>query len=110
MQELGVEADRAGLVEEWRAVPQGWYVGGAAFREWMAGLAEKPLRHARPGSLRGEVKREHGEADAERLVGVGLPLAGLGDTDLAKGRKGERHSRTRWRGGCAGTPPCVGVG
>jgi hypothetical protein len=54
----------------------------------MVGLAEKPLRHARSGSLSGEVKREHGEAEAERLVGVGLPLAGLGETNLAKRRKG----------------------
>jgi len=56
--------------------------------EWMPGLAEKPLRHARPGSLSGALKREHGEADAERLVRVGLPLAGLKENDVPKGWKG----------------------
>jgi hypothetical protein len=38
--------------------------------------------------LNGGAKREHGEAEAERLLAVGLPLAGLEEGALAEGRKG----------------------
>ena len=85
--ELGIEAGRASLAEEWKTVRRGWYVGGAAFRARMLGLAEGPLRQARSGSLSGGAKREHGEAWAERLLAVGLPLVGLKESDLTKGRK-----------------------
>jgi hypothetical protein len=86
--ELGIEAGRARLTEEWQAVRRGWYVGGQVFRERLLGLAEKPLRQARSASLSGGAKREHGEARAERMLAVGLAVVGLAQSDLPTGAKG----------------------
>jgi hypothetical protein len=57
---------------------------------WLATLAEacEPLSRGRRGSYSGEAKREHGEAEADRLVRLGLPLVGLGESDLAVLPKG----------------------
>ncbi len=86
--EQGIEAGRARLAEEWRALRRGWYVGSQAFRERMLGLAGKPLGQARSASLSGGAKREHGEAQAERMLAAGLAVVGLAESDLPTGAKG----------------------
>jgi hypothetical protein len=81
--ELGIEQGRKQWEQEWKALRRGWYFGGAKFRERMLELINEPLSRGRRGSYSGEAKREHGEAEADRLVRLGLPLVGLGESDLA---------------------------
>jgi hypothetical protein len=51
-----------------------------------------PLK-GRRGSHSGGAKQEHGEARAQRLLRLGLPLAGLAEGDLAGGPKGALEKR-----------------
>ena len=86
--ELGIKRGREELVEEWKAVRRGWYVGGAEFKERMLALVEGPLRQGRSASYSGEAKRAHGEAEAERLLARGLAALDWEANQLAETRKG----------------------
>ncbi|MCX6930279.1 MAG: hypothetical protein NT154_44780 [Verrucomicrobia bacterium] len=54
----------------------------------MLALVEQPLRQGRSGSYSGEAKRVHGEAEAERLLALGLAALELAEGQLAETRKG----------------------
>ena len=86
--ELGIEQGRKELEQQWKALRRGWYLGGSEFRERMLALVGQPLTKARRGSHSGEAKREHGEAQAERLVRLGLPVMGLQESQLEGHPKG----------------------
>ncbi len=72
MLELGIEQGRAELAEQWKALRRGGYLGGAEFRERLLQLAKGPLCKGLRRSHSGAVKREHGQAEAERLLQQGL--------------------------------------
>ena len=86
--ELGIKQGRQELAAEWKAIRRGWYLGDAAFRERMLGLVEGPLRSRRRSSYSGGAKREHGEAEAERLLARGLAVLNLEESRLAQPPKG----------------------
>jgi putative transposase len=86
--ELGIKQGRQELAEEWKTIRRGWYLGGAAFRERMLALAEGPLRRGQRSSYSGGAKREHGEAEAERLLARGLAVLKLEASRLAERPKG----------------------
>ena len=88
MLELGIEQGRKELEQQWKALRRGWYLGGSEFRERMLAFVGQPLTKARRGSHSGEAKREHGEAQAERLVRLGLPVMGLQESQLEGHPKG----------------------
>jgi hypothetical protein len=63
------------LVE--KQLRRSWFVGGEPFRRWLAGQL--------PGSsdnLRGEQRRAHDEAEAERLLKEALQLLSIGEEEL----------------------------
>jgi len=72
---------------------RGWYLGDEAFKDRLLGLVEtgsKALR--RTGSHQGAATREHGEAEAEKLVMLGLEHVGLVDPPegrMVRTRKGD---------------------
>ncbi len=81
-----------------KALRRGWYLGGEGFRDRLLSMLD-----AVPGGLRGnpanragEAVREHGEAEAERLLQAILPQLGLPRTadELAALRKGDPRKVT----------------
>ena len=69
--ELGMQAGREELAQQWKVLRRGWCLGGAAFKERMLTLVGGPLRQGRRHSYSGPAKREPGEAEAERLLARG---------------------------------------
>ncbi len=63
---------------------RGWYFGREVFREWLLEQAKSVLtRHRSAGqNYHGEELKAHGEAEAERLIAVGLREHGLKEKDL----------------------------
>ena len=60
-----------------KQLERGWFVGGETFRRWLA--------EQLPGSsdnLRGEQRRAHDEAEAERLLKEALQLLSIGEDEL----------------------------
>ncbi len=96
--ELGMERGREQLEQEWKALRRGWYLGGPEFREPMVELVGRPLGRARRGSHSGAAKREHGEAEAGRLLRRGLAVLGLEERDVVGRPKGapEQHVLAWW--------------
>lgn len=81
-------ADHAGTIGEaaMRALRRGWYLGDERFKDRLLELVEKPPRSKRAGAG----SRDHGEAEAIRMIRqglatLGLPLDQAGLGRLAKG-------------------------
>ena len=70
------EAGRRGEFES--QIKRGWYIGSAEFKETLL----KGLLGRGGDNLRGEQRRAHGEAEAERLLAAGLLVLGLEEGDL----------------------------
>ncbi len=96
--ELGIEQGREKLAEEWKGIRRGWYLGGAEFRERMLGRVGSPLLKGGSSSHGGEARREHGEAQAERLLQAGLPVMRLEESQLEERPKGaaEKQALAWW--------------
>jgi hypothetical protein len=86
--ELGEEKDQGELTEQWNAIRRSWCLGDAAFKKRMLKLAEGSMQRGRKGSYSGEAKREHGEAEAERLLAKGLSAFKLEEKGLSDQPKG----------------------
>lgn len=70
------------LAEDRQSLRQGWCLGRSSFRREMLAL----LSETSGDNLRGDQRREHGEAAAERLYRVGLNRFGLED-EAVRSRK-----------------------
>jgi REP element-mobilizing transposase RayT len=75
--ELGMKAGRKGLEEQWKRIRRGWYLGREGFGERMLRLVKGRIAKGRAGSYMGPAKREHGQAEAKRLLEWGLGALGL---------------------------------
>jgi hypothetical protein len=73
---MGGEEDEVEEVVE-KQLKRGWFVGGEAFRKWLS----KQLP-AHSDNLRGEQRRAHNEAEAERLLGLALATLKLKEEEL----------------------------
>lgn len=75
------------------ALRRGWYLGDGTFRDRLLSLVEKGSKALRrTGSHQGTAIREHGEAEAERLIRLGLERLGLLEASggkLVQTRKGD---------------------
>ena len=87
---LEARAANGGMIdsEATKALKRGWYLGEPGFRDRLLGKLE---RKAGRRSRAGEPRREHGEAEAERLAVQALGILGLaaGPGELAGLRKGD---------------------
>jgi putative transposase len=86
--ELGDREGRRQLNETWRGIRRGWYLGDEGFRGRMLKYVQQTLAKGRWGTYSGQAKREHGEAEAERLLAKGMEVLGLGWEALEGGAKG----------------------
>lgn len=86
--ELGCQAGRKELEEQWKAVRRGWYVGGQAFREKLEAGLEKAATGRRPESHSGPAKAAHDAAAAEQHLGRALRALGLKAQHLAESALG----------------------
>jgi hypothetical protein len=70
---------------------RGWYFGREVFREWLLGQADEHLMKRRAGkqNYHGEEIRDHGQAEAERLIAAGLSERGLQEEMLAGLRRSD---------------------
>jgi REP element-mobilizing transposase RayT len=75
--ELGMKAGRAELMEQWKALRRGWFIGGEGFGTKLRERIERLLHGRQRESYSGAAKREHGEQAAERLLGAGLAALGM---------------------------------
>lgn len=91
--ELGIQQGQEGLAKEWKGIRRGWYLGGAELRQRMLRLMDAPLRQGRKNSHSGEVRREHGEEQADRLLQAALPVAGLDQSQLEARPKGSAEKQ-----------------
>jgi hypothetical protein len=75
--ELGMEAGRRELNEEWTRIRRGWYLGGEGFRGRLVKCLKQAMAHGQGSSYSGEAKREHGEAEAQRRLSRGMAVLKL---------------------------------
>lgn len=73
------------LVE--KQLRRGWYIGGDSFRGWLSGMLPN---HS--DNLRGDQRKAHGEAEAERLLQRALAELGVGEPELL-GMKNNRAQK-----------------
>ena len=71
------DAGRRGEFE--RQIKRGWFIGSDVFREKLDKFLEGQTRK---DTFRGAQRREHGEAEAERLIGVCLEALGMTEDEL----------------------------
>ncbi len=81
--ELRLKTGREALAVEWKAIRRGWYLGSESFGERMLDRVKGALSKGRASSFSGEAKRQHGEAEAERLLALGLTALQLQPGELA---------------------------
>jgi hypothetical protein len=86
--ELGDSAGRRQLNEAWCRIRRGWYLGDDGFRGRMLKHVKQTLEKGRWGTYSGAAKREHGEAEAERLLARGMEELSVGWAALDRGAKG----------------------
>jgi len=70
-----------------KQLKRGWYVGGESFRGW---LSKKLPDHS--DNLRGDQRRAHDEAEAERLLDRALVVLGMSESALV-GMKSNRPEK-----------------
>jgi len=75
--ELGMEAGRKELEEEWKGLRRGWYLGGESFLEHLKGRLAGAVKAYRRESLSGPAKKTHDEAAAERWLAAGAKELGV---------------------------------
>jgi REP element-mobilizing transposase RayT len=77
--------------EATKALKQGWHLGPESFRDRLLGLLDSAKKIRLKGSQAGGPLREHGAAEAERLLRVALPALELpaSTEELAKLRKAD---------------------
>lgn len=86
--ELGLKAGQKALAQEWKGIRRGWYQGGEGFRGRLLRKITDALQGKRAGSYAGEAKRDHGEAQAERLLRLGLAALKIQPGQLEAAPKG----------------------
>jgi REP element-mobilizing transposase RayT len=86
--EIGMQAGRGGLEEQWRQMRRGWYVGGEGFFGELRERLEKAVRGRRRESHSGAARRAHDELAAEKMLQTGLKALGLRMEALQRMRKG----------------------
>lgn len=85
--ELRMKEGRRELNEEWKRIRRGWYLGGEGFRGRMLKSLKQAMGKGLAGSYGGEAKREHGEAEAERILTQGMEGLKVKEEDLVRGPK-----------------------
>jgi hypothetical protein len=60
-----------------KQLERGWFIGGETFRKWLAQQLPESS-----DNLRGEQRRAHDEAEAERLLKEALQLLSIGEDKL----------------------------
>jgi REP element-mobilizing transposase RayT len=86
--ELGSQAGRKQLDEEWESLRRGWYVGGNGFVEKLQEHLEKGMSGRRRESHSGEAKAAHDEAAAERELRRAFRVLGLDENAVERLAKG----------------------
>ena len=86
--ELGIQAGRRELEEQWRGIRRGWCLGDKRFHGRMLKQVEKVLSAGRKKTYSGGAKRAHAEGEAQRLLSDGMRVLGVGAEELARGAKG----------------------
>ena len=91
--ELGLKAGRQELEAAWKSLRRGWYVGREGFREGLLEKAKGLLLGKTRTRQAGEVGKAHGQAQAERILTLGLRRLGLERKKLATGPKGQMEKQ-----------------
>lgn len=82
--ELGLDAGRLELENQWKALRRGWYVGDESFGRRLRKKVEGLMQGLRRESHSGGDKREHGEQAAEELLAEGVAALGLKEEQMKK--------------------------
>ncbi len=83
--ELGSKAGRKALEEDWKRIRRGWFLGADGFRGRLMRIVQTGLGKGRPASYVGPAKRDHGLAEAERLLALGMKALEVTARQLADG-------------------------
>jgi len=74
--------------ERWKEIRRGWCLGDDDFRKEMDDLVADRISQYDRRSYLGEQARKHDEAEAQRLLVLGLNVLGLNEADLPMMKKG----------------------
>jgi putative transposase len=80
--------ERKDLDREWKLLRRGWYLGSESFREKVLAVLDAVLDGKERESYQGEELRAHDEAEADRILQVGLRVLKLKEQDFTKMAKG----------------------
>ena len=83
--------------EEWKAIRRGWCLGGKEYRKQLIEMLDELILDASAEAYAGEAVREHGEREADVLIGQGFKKLGLKESELESLRKSDpRKSVLAW--------------
>jgi len=91
--ELESKTGRVELNEQWKMLRRGWYMGSEGFRGRMMERVKEALNRGQASSYQGEAKREHGLAEAERLLQAGMAALGIAQGELPAAAKWTMEKR-----------------
>jgi hypothetical protein len=74
-------------------VRRGWCLGREGFRERLIEMVDKVIQGKRKETYRGDEIQAHDEAEAGRLLGVGLKTLGLKEQELDRMAKGAQEKQ-----------------
>ena len=96
--EWGVKQGRRELNESWKRIRRGWYLGGEGFRGKLQKCLKAALGQGLAASHSGQARREHGQAEAARMLAAGMKVLGVREQDLRQGRenKAEKQVLAWW--------------
>src|SRR5437879_4609907 len=80
--ELGIKAGRNKLEEQWKTLRRGWYLGKEGFLAKLERWLDKAVEGRKKESHSGAARAAHDEAEARRLLQVGLKSLKLDEADL----------------------------
>ena len=81
-------AGRKDLDGEWKLLRRGWYLGRESFREKVLAVLDGVMDGKERETYQGEELRAHDEAEADRILHVGLRVLKLKEQDLLRMAKG----------------------
>ena len=92
--ELGLKAGRKELEAAWKSLRRGWYVGSEGFRGGLLARVKGLLRQGRGGPRPGGMAHQaHDQAQAERMLSLGLRRLRLNAGQLAGSSKGQAEKQ-----------------
>jgi hypothetical protein len=87
------EEGRKGIEEEWDRLRRGWCLGRKGFRDRLIEMVDRVIQGKQRETYKGDEIQAHDEAEADRLLRVGLKTLSLKEQELGRMAKGAQEKQ-----------------